>query len=167
MTGVNDGGTGYGRAAAVSAAAHPGYTVQEVDNLPYSEQMALAPQMGKYFGDYTTKAPKASPAALPPAGPSHEELVTHTHTHTHTHTRTTNARVHTHAHTHTRIRKHIHSRTHARICKRIHTNRCSRHGSLCRRKLPQRLPHGTRACAWSRLKPMSSHRARRSTMTSR
>ncbi len=61
------------RAAAVSAATHPGYTVQEVDNLPYKEQMALAPQMGRYFGSYTTKLPKAPPPP-PPAGPSHEEL---------------------------------------------------------------------------------------------
>jgi hypothetical protein len=64
--------TGYGRAAAASAATHPGYTVEEVDNLPYKTQMALAPQMGKYFGDYTTKAPKAAPA--PPAGPTQEQL---------------------------------------------------------------------------------------------
>jgi hypothetical protein len=63
----------YGQAAAVSAATHPGYTVQEVDNLPYKEQMALAPQMGRYFGSYTTKLPKAPPPP-PPAGPTHEEL---------------------------------------------------------------------------------------------
>ena len=64
---------GYSRAAAVSAATHPGYTVQEVDNLPYKEQMALAPQMGRYFGSYTTTLPRAPPPP-PPAGPSHEEL---------------------------------------------------------------------------------------------
>ena len=47
--------------------------MQEVDNLPYGEQMALAPQMGRYFGSYTTKLPPAPPPP-PPAGPSQEEL---------------------------------------------------------------------------------------------
>jgi hypothetical protein len=63
----------YGRAAAVSAASHPGYSVEEVDNLPYKEQMALAPQMGRYFGSYTTKSEKPPPPP-PPAGPSREQL---------------------------------------------------------------------------------------------
>ena len=49
--------------------------MQEVDNLPYKELMSFAPQMGKFVGDYTTKAPKAAPqAAAPPPGPSQEEL---------------------------------------------------------------------------------------------
>ena len=45
--------------------------MEEVDNLPYKEQMALSPQMGQYFGSYTTKLPKA-----PPQGPkpSHKQL---------------------------------------------------------------------------------------------
>jgi hypothetical protein len=63
---------GYGRAAAVSAATHPGYTVQEVDNLPYATQIALAPQMGRYFGAYTTSLPKRKPPQ--PAGPTLAQL---------------------------------------------------------------------------------------------
>ena len=58
------------RAAAVSAATHPGYAVEEVDNLPHAEQMTLAPQMGQYFGAYTSKLPAAArpPPLLPARG---------------------------------------------------------------------------------------------------
>ena len=63
------------RAAAVSAATHPGYTVEEVDNLPHAEQMTLAPQMGQYFGAYTSKLPAAArPPPLLPARPTSAEL---------------------------------------------------------------------------------------------
>ena len=62
------------RAAAVSAATHPGYTVEEVDNLPHAEQMTLAPQMGQYLGAYTSKLPAARPPRLLPARPTSAEL---------------------------------------------------------------------------------------------
>uniref|UniRef100_A0A7S0EIV5 Uncharacterized protein n=1 Tax=Hanusia phi TaxID=3032 RepID=A0A7S0EIV5_9CRYP len=50
---------GYGSAAALSATSHPGYTIEETDRLPASEQSLIAPYVTSLWGSYVR--PQAAP----------------------------------------------------------------------------------------------------------
>lgn len=43
-----------------SGTEHPGYSVQETDNLPASIQRAIAPYMTRMMGAYTSETPVAT-----------------------------------------------------------------------------------------------------------